>query len=300
MEETMKSFEAEINNSFRNISEGDIITGTIIDVNEEELVIDLSYFTQGIIKAADLSEDPSFSILDMRIGSEITAIVKSTDDGHGNILLSRVEADKALSWDVLMGYRDDESVHTVKIVDTVAAGAIAYLEGIRGFIPASQLSSEYVEDTAPFKGKSLDVKVTDVNVNKEKLILSAKAVLKEQQKEAYNHKVAMIVPGTVTEGTVESLQNYGVFVNIGDGMSGLVHISQICDKRIKHPKEVLKEGQKVKVKVLNTNDGKISLSIKACEENAAVDEEEELDVSKYIDSESVGTSLGSLFANLKF
>ncbi len=300
MEETMKSFEAEINNSFRNINEGDVITGTIIDVNEEELVIDLSYFTQGIIKAADLSEDPSFSILDMRIGSEITAIVKSTDDGHGNILLSRVEADKALSWDVLKGYKDDESVHTVKIVDTVAAGAIAYLEGIRGFIPASQLSSEYVEDTALFKGKSVDVKVTDVNVEKEKLILSAKAVLKEQQKEAYNHKVAMIVPGTVTEGTVESLQNYGAFVNIGDGMSGLVHISQICDKRIKHPKEVLKEGQKVKVKVLNTNDGKISLSIKACEENTVVDEEEELDVSKYTDSESVGTSLGSLFANLKF
>ena len=295
----MKNYEAEINNSFRNINEGDIITGTIIDVNEEELVIDLAYFTQGIIKAADLSEDPSFSILDMRIGDEITATVKSTDDGHGNILLSRVEADKALSWDVLKEYKDAESVHSVKIVDTVPAGAVAYLEGIRGFIPASQLSTEYVEDTSEYKGKTLSVKVSDVNQEKEKLILSAKLVLREQQKEEYNHKVAMIVPGTVTEGTVESLQNYGAFVNIGDGMSGLVHISQICDKRIKHPKEVLKEGQKVKVKVLNTNDGKISLSIKACEENTVVDEEEQLDVSKYTDSEEVGTSLASLFANLK-
>ena len=109
----------------------------------------------------------------------------------------------------------------------------------------------------------------------------------------------MIVPGTVVEGKVESLQQYGAFVNIGDGMSGLVHISQICDKRIKHPKEVLKEGQTVMVKVLNTNDGKISLSIKACEENAVADEEEEQDISKYTDSESIGTSLGSLFANLK-
>lgn len=299
MEESMKNFEAEINNSFRSINEGDVITGTIIDVNEEELVIDLAYFTQGIIKAADLSEDPSFSILDMRIGDEITATVVSVDDGHGNIRLSRVETDKAFSWDVLKGYKNEESVHSVKVVDTVAAGAIAYLEGIRGFIPASQLSSEYVEDTSEYKGKTLSVKVTEVNADKEKLILSAKAVIREQEKEAYNHKVAMIVPGTVVEGKVESLQQYGAFVNIGDGMSGLVHISQICDKRIKHPKEVLKEGQTVMVKVLNTNDGKISLSIKACEENAVADEEEEQDISKYTDSESIGTSLGSLFANLK-
>ena len=104
-------------------------------------------------------------------------LVRVTDKSSPSIkestsILVWVEADKALSWDVLKGYKDDESVHTVKIVDTVAAGAIAYLEGIRGFIPASQLSSEYVEDTALFKGKSVDVKVTDVNVEKEKLILS--------------------------------------------------------------------------------------------------------------------------------
>ena len=193
MEESMKNFEAEINNSFRSINEGDVITGTIIDVNEEELVIDLAYFTQGIIKAADLSEDPSFSILDMRIGDEITATVVSVDDGHGNIRLSRVETDKAFSWDVLKGYKDEESVHSVKVVDTVAAGAIAYLEGIRGFIPASQLSSEYVEDTSEYKGKTLSVKVTEVNADKEKLILSAKAVIREQEKEC-NHGSGNLKP----------------------------------------------------------------------------------------------------------
>lgn len=300
MEESMKDFEQELEHSFRTITEGDIVTGTIIDVNEEEIILDLRYFTQGVIKKEDLSADPSFSILDMRIGTDISATVISTDDGHGNIKLSRVETDNELSWDVLKGYKEDESVHKVKVVETVEAGAIAFLEGIRGFIPASQLDTNYVEDTSVYMHKTLSVKVTDVNVDKEKLILSAKAVLRDQQIEEHNHKVALIVPGTVMEGTVESLQPYGAFVNVGDGLSGLVHISQICDRRIKHPKEVLKEGQKVTVKVLNTNDGKIALSIKACEENVVVDEAEELDVSKYTDSDSVGTSLGSLFANLKF
>lgn len=300
MEETMKDFEAELENSFRTISEGDMVTGTIIDVNEEEITLDLRYFTQGIIKKEDLSADPSFSILDMKIGTDITATVTSTDDGHGNIRLSRVETDNIVSWDILKGYKEEESVHKVKVVETVDAGAIAFLEGIRGFIPASQLDNSYVEDTSVFMGKTLMVKVTDVNVDKEKLILSAKSVLRDQQREERNHKIAMIVPGTVVEGVVESLAQYGAFVDLGDGLSGLVHISQICNRRIKHPKEVLKVGEQVKAKVLNTNDGKIALSIKACEEDVVVDESEEIDVSKYTDSDSVGTSLGSLFANLKF
>jgi len=299
MAESMKDYERELENSFRSIEEGDMITGTIIDVTEEEITLDLKYFTQGIIKASDISADPSFSILDMRIGDEITATVVNTDDGHGNILLSKIAADNDLSWDILKGYKEDESIHSVKITETVPAGAIAYLEGIRGFIPASALDVSYVEDTSVYKDKRVDVRVTEVNSDKKKLILSVKSVLKERQREEQNHKIAMIIPGTILDGVVESLQQYGAFVNIGDGLNGLVHISQICEKRIKHPKEVLKEGQQVKVKVLNTNEGKISLSIKACEENVIVDEKEELDISKYTDSESVGTSLGSLFANLK-
>ena len=132
------------------------------------------------------------------------------------------------------------------------------------------------------------------------MILSAKAVLREVAKEEHDHKVAMIVPGTVLEGTVESLQPYGAFVDLGDGLNGLVHISQICQKRIKKPSEVLKVGDIVKVKVLNTNDGKISLSIKAVEEEREAEEMESLEAAEYSSDESVGTSLGDLFKNLKF
>ena len=299
--ETMKDFERELEASFRKISVGDIIKGTVIAVNEEEVILDLRYYTQGIIKAEDISNDPGFVLQEeIQVEDVIEATVISMDDGHGNILLSKKEANDVLAWDVLAEYKEQEKKVTVKINEAVNAGVVAYLEGIRGFIPASQLDLGYVEDVTPYVGKTLTVKVTEADKEKEKLILSAKAVLREAAKEEHDHKVAMIVPGTILEGTVESLQTYGAFVDLGDGLNGLVHISQICQKRIKKPSEVLKVGDAVKVKVLNTNEGKISLSIKAVEEDREAEEMESLEAQEYSSDESVGTSLGDLFKNLKF
>lgn len=299
--ETMKDFERELEASFRKIAVGDIIKGTVIAVNEEEAVLDLRYYTQGIIKAEEMSNDPGFMIQEaIQIDDVIEATVISMDDGQGNILLSKKEANDVLAWDVLKEYKEQEKKLSVKVNEAVNDGAVAYLEGIRGFIPASQLDMGYVEDVTPYVGKTLTVKVTEVNQEKEKLILSAKVVLKEAAKEEHDHKVAMIVPGTILEGTVESLQTYGAFIALQDGLSGLVHISQISQKRIKKPSEVLKIGVVVKVKVLNTNEGKISLSIKAVEEEREAEEMESLEALDYSSDESVGTSLGDLFAKLKF
>ena len=298
MEETMKDYEKELEASFRKISEGDVISGTVIDVNEEEVTLDLKYYTQGIIKAADMSNDPAFSVMtDVHEGDVIEASVVKMDDGQGNILLSRKEANSVLAWDVLTGYLEEKKTIAVKVNDVVNAGVVAYLEGIRGFIPASHLALSYVENLEEYKGKTLEVRVITVDREKEKLVMSAREILREQAREEHDHKIAMIVPGTVFEGTVESLQPYGAFVDLKDGLSGLVHISQISQRRIKKPSEVLKVGDKVKVKVLNTNNGKISLSMKALEE-MQVDEEEKVDVKQYGNSESLGTSLGDLFAKL--
>lgn len=300
-EETMMDYERELEASFRKINEGDVISGTVIDVNEEEVTLDLKYYTQGIIKAKDMSADPGFAVLEeVHEGDVIEATVVKMDDGQGNILLSKKEANAVLSWDILNSYLQEKKDITVKVSEAVNAGVVAYVEGIRGFIPASQLDMAYVEDVAPYVGKRLTVRVTALERTKERLILSAKEVLREKEKEAHDHKVAMIVPGTVLEGTVESLQTYGAFVDLKDGLSGLVHISQISQKRIKKPSEVLKVGDKVKVKVLNTNDGKISLSIKAVEEEQEAQEREELDTAQFSSDESVGTSLGDLFKNLGF
>lgn len=300
MEETMKDYEKELEASFRKIREGDVISGTVIDVNEEEVTLDLKYYTQGIIKAEDMSNDPAFSLLnDVKAGDVIEATVIRMDDGQGNILLSKKEANEVLSWDVLEQMKEEKTDVTVKVSEAVNGGAAAYVEGIRGFIPASQLDLNYVEDPSAYVGKTLKVRVITVDQEKEKLVLSAKEILKEQQKEEHDHKVAMIVPGTILEGTVESLQTYGAFIDLKDGLSGLVHISQICQKRIKKPSEVLKAGDKVKVKVLNTNDGKISLSIKAVAEEQEASEVEDFDTASFSSNESVGTSLGDLFAKLK-
>lgn len=194
---------------------------------------------------------------------------------------------------------DEKKSIQVKISEIVKAGAVAFVEGIRGFIPASQLSLTYVEDLEPWLGKQLEVRVITVDQEKNKLVLSAKAIEKEKAEAEINHKISMLAPGTILEGTVESLMPYGAFISLPEGLSGLVHISQISQRRIKKPSEVLNTGDKVKVKVLNTNDGKISLSMKAVEENTEADEMEAHQAEEYSSKEEATTSLGDLFKKLK-
>lgn len=299
VKETMEDYKEELEASFRKINVGDIISGTVIDVNEEEVTLDLKYYAPGIIKAADLSNDPGFQILEeIRPGDVVEATVVRTDDGAGNIQLSKKEANDVLAWEKLKEYLEQETVLDVKVAGIVPSGVVAYVEGMRGFIPASQLALSYVEVDDTWLGKELQIRVITVDESKKKLVLSAKVILKEKAEEEHNHKISMLVPGTVLEGIVESLMPYGAFVDIGDGLSGLVHISQISQKRIAKPSEVLTVGQKVKVKILNTNDNKVSLSMRALEEEM-VDIDKPEAVEEYISGEKASTSLGDLLAGLK-
>lgn len=298
--ETMDDFKDELEASFRRVNEGDIISGTVIDVNEEEVTLDLKYYAQGIIKVAELSNDPDFVVFEqVHPGDVIEATVVKTDDGQGNSLLSKKEANDILAWEKLKLMMDEQTTVKVRIKESVPSGVITYLDGIRAFIPASQITLDYVEHTDDWIGKEIEVRVITVDAAREKLVLSGKAVAREVQAEERNHKISMIVPGTVLEGTVETLMPYGAFVNLGNGLSGLVHISQICERRIGKPSEVLKEGQKVKAKVLNTNDNKISLSMKALEEEM-VDTAGVENLEEYTDTKSTGTNLGDLLAGFKF
>ncbi len=296
--ESMQDYEKELEASFRKIAEGDIIRGTVIDVNEEEVILDLRYYAQGIIKAENLSNDPDFLAAGkIAVGDEIEATVIKMDDGEGNIELSKKEANDVLAWGKLQGMMDQETIVKVRIKESVKSGVVAYLEGMRAFIPASQLSTDYVEDVESWVGKEIEVKVITVDQEKQKVVLSGKAVAREKEAEDRRHRISMMAPGTVMEGVVESLMPYGAFVNLGNGISGLVHISQISQRRIKKPSEVLKEGQKVRVKILNTNDNKVSLSMKALEE-VMEDVEEDREPQEYTSGESVSTSLGDLLSKL--
>lgn len=226
--ETMKDYEKELERSFRTINEGDIISGTVIAVSEEEVTLDLNYYTQGVIKVENLSNDPDFNVFsDVAQGDVIEATVVKLDDGNGNIELSKKEANDILAWDKLKEMMDAEQVIKVRIKEAVNAGVVTYVEGIRAFIPASQISTDYVEDTGAWVGKELEVKIITVDKANDKLVLSGKTVAKDKESEERNHRISMLVPGSVVEGTVESIMQYGAFINLGNGLSGLVHISQI-------------------------------------------------------------------------
>lgn len=250
MSETMKDYEKELEASYKKIAEGDILTGTVIGTTEEEVILDLKSYAEGIIKAEDYSREPGFSVREqVHAGDEVTATVIREDDGNGNILMSKVEADDVLAWDKLKDLQENETVLDVVIKGIVKSGVIAYVEGVRGFIPVSRLSLSYVEELEDYLNKNIRVQVLEVDKDKKKLILSARELLLEKEKEEQRKKISNLETGLVTEGTVETLQPYGAFVNLGNGLSGLVHISQISQKRIKKPSEVLSVGDKVKVQI---------------------------------------------------
>jgi len=295
---SMADFEQEITDSFQSIEEGDIITGTVISVTEEEVTLDLKYYAEGIIKVEEYSREPGFAVKEeVHAGDEVSATVIRKDDGQGNILLSKVAAADILAWDKLLQLKEEQTVLDVIVKGVVNAGVIAYVEGVRGFIPASKLSLEYVEDLEDYLNKSIQVQVLDVIPDDKRLILSARELLRAKAAEERKQRISNVEVGLVTEGTVESIKPYGAFVNLGNGLSGLVHVSQISEKRIKTPDAVLSIGDKVKVKVTAIKDGKLSLSMKALNDVAASEiVEETYDLPK---SEELTTSLGSLFKNIK-
>ncbi len=203
--------------------------------------------------------------------------------------------DDANPWNRTISYMNQNTVLTVKIEGVVNGGVIAYVEGIRGFIPASQLSLSYVENLEDFLLQEIDVQVIEADQAENRLVLSARALLQEKAKKEKEALLESVAVDSVLTGTVESLQNYGAFVRLENGLSGLVHISQISDKRIKAPSDVLHVGDTVDVKVIGIKDGKISLSMKALIEP----EEEVIEEVEIPEAEEIGTSLGDLFKNIK-
>ena len=298
MMESMADYEKELNASLKQIHEGDVLTGTVIGVTETEVILDLKYYTEGVIRAEDFSADPTFNLKEeVHIGDEVSATVVRRDGGQGQIMLSKKEASNLIAWDRLRALRDCKESVKVRVAEAVKSGVVAYVEDIRGFIPASKLALEYVEETEAFVGKELEVRVITAEEEDQKLVLSAREILREKAAEEKKARISNVQVGLVTEGTVESIQPYGAFIDLGNGMTGLVHVSQICQKRIKSPAEIVHVGDKVKVKVIAVKDGKLSLSMKALEDVMAEEVQEE--TIELPQSEELSTNLGSLFAKLK-
>jgi small subunit ribosomal protein S1 len=194
---------------------------------------------------------------------------------------------------------EGKKVFRVKISGAVNSGVVTYLLGVRAFIPASQISLSYVEDLDAWVGKEIDVIVITASQEDMKLVLSGKEVERDREKKDKSSKISRLQIGIVTTGTVEKIAPYGAFVNIGEGLSGLLHISQICDRRIKSPNEVIKEGETVTVKIIDIKEGKISLSMKAVEEKEDVIEDVDDAPATYSSGEEATTGLAALLKNFK-
>ena len=237
------------------------------------------------------AQEPVESMADY--AKELEASYKAFDERHFE-QVPEEEGPEAEKWAELRQMMEDKTVIKVKIKEAVKAGVTAYVDEIQAFIPASQISTQYVEKLED--DSYIEVVPITVDSQKKRLVLSGRVVQKEREAAEKAAKMAAIKAGSVLEGEVESLKDYGAFVKLDAGVTGLLHVSQISRQRIKHPGVVLKEGQRITVKVLNVNENKISLSMRALE---AEEETQEEAVFDYKESGQATTGLGALLKGIK-
>ncbi len=242
-EDASNSFMAEIDATLVRIRPGQTVTGTVVQVSDDEVCVNIGYKSDGIIKRTELTQQ------DVKLGDEIEVEVVKVNDGEGNVVLSQRNIVNRKAWDALMAkYEAGEYVDGVG-KEAVKGGLIADVEGVRAFVPASQLSQRYVEKIADFVGKDLKLKIIEVDKQKKRIVASHKAVMAEEaaakKKEAWEN----LQEGEIIHGIVRRLTDFGAFVDVG-GVDGLVHITDLSWGRIKHPSEVVQPNQEIDVKVL--------------------------------------------------
>lgn len=224
---------------------------------------------------------------------ELEASYKAFDERRSNY--QEQEGPNAEKWAELAQMQQDKTVVKVKVKEAVKGGLVTYIDEIQGFIPASQISTKYVEKLEDCVGQTLEVVPITVEPEHKKLVLSGRVVMQERAAAEKEAKMAAVKVGAVVEGKVDSLKDYGAFVDLENGLTGLLHVSQISNQRVKNPAAVLKEGQTVTVKIIGVKEGKISLSMKALEAGGEVQEE----VFDYKESGAATTDLSSLLKGLK-
>ncbi len=248
---------------------GNIVKGKVVQVQSDGVVVNIGYKSDGIIPLNEFSNNSDINPKDMvKEGDEIEVYVLKSDDGEGNVVLSKKRVDAIKDWDVIAKIAKEGSTVTVRTGEAVKGGIIAYFNEIRGFIPASQISNQYVENIDEYSGKELEVKIVEVNKEKNKAIFSHRKILAERAEEMKNKLWEKIEKDMVMKGEVKRLADFGAFVDLG-GVDGLIHISEMSWGRIKHPSEVVKVGDIVEVyiKDLDKEKNKISLSLKQAMEN---------------------------------
>ena len=255
---SMKEIMGEIEKSMKRIHEGDVVKGTVVSVSSDEVLVNIGYMADGIISSNELSPEDI-----LNPGDEIYVYILKINDGEGNVALSKKKADEIKTWDDLQEDFNSATIFKVKVNQIVRGGAIAYINGIRAFIPASHISYSYVKDLNSFINKEINVKIIEVDKYKGKVVLSAKEVEKEEVEKIKEKLWESLQKGEKRMGTVTRIVKFGAFVDLG-GVEGLIHLNDLSWKRVNNPSEVVSVGDKVSVYVLDFDKEKnrISLGLK--------------------------------------
>jgi len=262
------SLEDAIAGTIVEFDDGDIVKGTVVKVDKDEVLLDIGFKSEGVIPARELSirhdVDPHEVV---KLGDQIEALVLQKEDKEGRLILSKKRAQYERAWGTIEGIKERDGVVSGPVIEVVKGGLILDI-GLRGFLPASLVELRRVRDLAPYVGRTLEAKIIELDKNRNNVVLSRRAWLEETQKEQRDEFLNNLKPGEVRRGVVSSVVNFGAFVDLG-GMDGLIHVSELSWKHVDHPSSVVQVGDEVEVRVLDVDMDRerISLSLKATQQD---------------------------------
>ena len=265
---TSEELLAAIDATIKYFNDGDIVEGTVVKVDRDEVLLDIGYKTEGVIPSRELSIkhdiDPDEVV---HVGDAIEALVLQKEDKEGRLILSKKRAQYERAWGTIEKIKEEDGVVTGTVIEVVKGGLILDI-GLRGFLPASLVEMRRVRDLQPYVGKEIEAKIIELDKNRNNVVLSRRAWLEQTQSEVRSTFLQTLQKGQVRPGVVSSIVNFGAFVDLG-GVDGLVHVSELSWKHIDHPSEVVEVGQEVTVEVLDVDFDRerVSLSLKATQED---------------------------------
>lgn len=264
VQETTEGMNQTYDQPMQELTQGQTVTARVVQVQPDEVMVDIGYKSEGIIPKRELSAIPVESAQDaVKVGDTFPATVLKINTEEGTVLLSKRRAEEETAWERLKEAKDNNTTLEAKVREQVKGGLLVDV-GVRGFVPASHVARGFVKDLSPFVGQTLGFKVIEMDEGRKNVVLSHKLVEEEEMSRAREQVMARLKKNTIVDGVVKRLTNFGAFVDIGDGVEGLLHVSEMAWHRVGHPSEVLSENQQIKVMILDIDpeSGHISLGLK--------------------------------------
>jgi small subunit ribosomal protein S1 len=263
-----EAFEQAVDSTIKYFNDGDIVTGTVVKIDRDEVLLDIGYKTEGVIPSKELSIrhdiDPNEIV---HVGDQVEALVQQKEDKEGRLILSKKRAQYERAWGITEKIKEEDGVVEGTVIEVVKGGLIVDI-GLRGFLPASLVEMRRVRDLQPYIGQTIEAKIIELDKNRNNVVLSRRAWLEQTQSEVRQTFLNQLEKGQIRKGVISSIVNFGAFVDLG-GVDGLVHVSELSWKHIDHPQEVVQVGMPVTVEVLDVDHDRerVSLSLKATQED---------------------------------